>query len=298
MSSLDALYGTEDWDPPGIHEMRYQWNKVRWAQATQNTPQPAPQVEFLGQPGVRAQLEPWLTRKRPFPHVLIKGEPGLGKTQLGRWIAYQRGEPFTELMCPVTPDQIPDTGIVLLDEAHRLSKPEWLYPTMEEGVPTFIAATTRPDKLDGPFRSRFFVQVQLERYDEESMLDIVRDLAPEATDEQIAAFAKASAGSPRQATRLIETADGLGSYDPQEVLTTARITADGLTDDHIRYLIALKSTGRPTGVGQIAVLMYSDEDGVKQLERFLLGRGLMELKNSGRVLTHRGASYLKQVMGG
>jgi Holliday junction DNA helicase RuvB len=282
----------------GPATIQYNWSRVQWAKEASRASEPAPEVDFLGQPAVVNQLEPWLTRERPFPHVLIKGEPGLGKTQLGRWIAYQREEPFTELMCPVKPEQIPTHGIVLLDEAHRITKPEWLYPAMEDGVPTFIAATTRPDKLDAPFRSRFFIQVQLERYDQDSMLQIVRSLAPEATDEEIAILAKASAGSPRQAHRLVETAEGLGTYDSEAVLAASRITADGLTDDHIRYLIALKSTGRPTGVGQVAVLLYADEDGVKQLERFLLNRGLIALHNSGRVLTHQGALYLKEIMGG
>lgn len=278
--------------------MSYDWRKILWEKEIDADVDVIPQEEvtFIGQSGVMEQLEPWIKRLRPFPHVLIRGEPGLGKTQLARWIAYQRSEPFAELMCPVS--VIPLRGIVLLDEAHLLNKPEWLYKTMEIGTPTIIAATTRPDKLDGPFRERFFLNIHLDRYDLEDIVEIIHDLAPDATDDEVMALAKASAGSPRQARRLVETADSLNTFHAKNVLAGARITADGLTDEHIRYLIALKAMGRPTGVGQIAVLMYTDEDGAKQLERILFNRKLIQLKNSGRVLTHQGASYLKQVMGG
>lgn len=284
----------------------YSWRDVAWSrdfigeweEQYGNAAPPSEPVTFLGQAGAMEQLEPWVDRMRPMPHILLKGEPGLGKTQLARWIAYKRSEPFTELMSPIKPDQLPGRGIVLLDEAHLIKKPEWMYPIMEKGVPTIIAATTRPDKLDGPFRSRFFLTIHLDRYSQEDMVKIIADLAPDASSDIVEALAKASGGSPRQANRLVETAETLGEYDPKAVLAAARITADGLTEEHMRYLLALKTMVRPTGAGQIAVLMYSDEDGVKQLERFLLDLRFIELKNGGRVLTHRGASYLKRIMGG
>jgi replication-associated recombination protein RarA len=89
--------------------------------------------------------------------VLLTGEPGLGKTQFGRWLAWRRQKPFFERLAPVKPESLPPYGVLLLDEVHRQSDVESLFPVMDKGVLTVIAATTKPDKLDSAFRSRFLL---------------------------------------------------------------------------------------------------------------------------------------------
>ena len=70
------------------------------------------EVLFFGQEDVKNQIAPFLNRSQGFPNMLILGEPGIGKTQLAKWVASQRRELFDELLCPVKPEDVPDYGIV------------------------------------------------------------------------------------------------------------------------------------------------------------------------------------------
>ena len=112
-------------------------------------------------------------------------------------------------------------------------------------------------------------------------------------DESVEVLAKAAAGNPRQAERIVETAKGLDTHDPETVLSTCRITADGLTDLHLRYLEALTDLRRPVGLNQLATVLWSDEQTVRETERLLLEYGLVELSSSGRSLTRNGKRYVE-----
>jgi Holliday junction resolvasome RuvABC ATP-dependent DNA helicase subunit len=193
----------------------------------------------------------------------------------------------------VTPEQLPAAGIVLLDEAHRQTRPEPLWPFMENRHVTIIGATTRPEKLEPAFKSRFFLQLHLERYEDEAIEELMYHMIPEWPRMDISLLAKAAAGNPRQAERIIETAKGLGTLTPESVLSTCRITADGLTDMHLRYLEALEGQRRPVGLNQLATILWSDEQTVRETERLLLEYKLVELSSSGRTLTRKGKRYVE-----
>lgn len=226
------------------------------------------------------------------PHTLIYGEPGLGKTQLARKIAYERNEEFEELLCPVKPGDVPAFGVVLLDEVHKQRDPEPLFPLMEEGETTFLAATTRPEKLEPAFKSRFFLQFHMERYQPSEIQELIELTAEGVIAAKDAeALSHAAAGNPRQAERLIETGIRLGTYDPETVLTAARINGDGLTELHMKYLSLALQTGRPVGIGQIATMLYLDEQTTKEIERYLVEKGWVELMSNGRTLTREGRAY-------
>lgn len=253
--------------------------------------QHADEVPFIGQPQLKAQVEPFLARDK-FPHVLLTGDPGLGKTQFAMWIAWKRGRPFYERLAPVQLDELPPYGVMLIDEVHRQRNIEVLFPIMDKGILSLVAATTKPEKLDAAFRSRFLLTLHMRPYTEAEMAELITSMAPNHDEEHRATFARASAGNPRQAKRLVMTAEGLESWDPDRVLQSAQITADGLTYDHWVYLKVLKQTGRPTGIEQIATLARMDSDDLKRTERILLDLGLVQLKASGRKLTLRGEQYL------
>ena len=69
--------------------------------------------EYFGQKGAKQQIAPFLKREDSFPNTLLLGRPGIGKTRMARWIAGQRKEPFEEFLCPVNPDALPSSGIIM-----------------------------------------------------------------------------------------------------------------------------------------------------------------------------------------
>ena len=249
-------------------------------------------LRFFGQEEVLGQVAPFIERKAPFPHTLILGEPGIGKTRLARWIADQREEPFEELMSPAKPEDLPTKGIILLDEAHRQNRPEWLFPVMESATVTILGATTRPEQLEPAFASRFFLTLYLNRYSENAMVEMVQFLLPGADDVSVSIYAGASAGNPRQLERIVAVAEQLGANEAELVLSAIRVTGDGLTDVHMRLLRVLRKGNRPMGLGTIAVMLYLDESTVKQHERLLIEYDLVELRSNGRLITKAGKQYL------
>lgn len=276
------------------------WSKAVLHQASQLAPLKAPR-EFKGQPEAVAKVEPFL-KVAHFPHALITGEPGIGKTTFARWIAGRRAEQYTELHCPVHLDQMPATGVVFLDEIHRVTKPEWLYPIMDNVTVTILGATTRPENLDPALTSRFgTMRIKLRRYTNADMVSILWAMIrggdhldlPDVSDEHIEMLAGASAGNPRQLESIVKYAKALGTYDPQVVLSAARVTPDGLTESHIDILVALKKIGRAAGLDTLARHTFIDPDTIQDCERYLLEKGLIKLTPSGRKISAQGTHYIE-----
>lgn len=255
--------------------------------------QAAQEVRFFGQSQIKAQVEPFLDEDK-FPHALLSGDPGLGKTHFARWIAWRRKRPFYDRMAPVRIDELPVYGVLLLDESHRQRDIENLFRIMDEGLLTIIAATTKPEKLDDAFRSRFLLKLQLRSYSQTEMEEVIRAMAGgDPGPDAVSTFARASGGNPRQAELIVKTAKGLKSWDPTLVLQHAQVTADGLTVDHWTYLKALHRTGRPTGIEQLAMLSRCDVEDLRRAERLLLDLNLIDLRTNGRKLTLRGSQYIE-----
>ena len=258
--------------------------------------QKASEVPFIGQPHVRSQVEPFIDSEH-MPHILLTGDPGMGKTQFARWIAWRRDRPFFERMAPTQLSSLPPYGVVLLDEVHRQTNPESLFPIMDKGVLTFIAATTKPDKLDSAFRSRFLLSLRFRLYTVDELEEIILSMSGsrEIDEGYKKVLANAAAGNPRTAEKIVLTAKALGTFDPAEVLRAARITADGLTDDHFDYLRALEGSGKPMGLIELSSQTFLSDDRIRIVERLLAKSSLIALTASGRTLTLRGRQYVEKI---
>ena len=218
-------------------------------------------AEFIGQDGVKANLEILITaargRNEPIEHILIAGPPGLGKTTLANIMANEMGVNIRTTSGPAIEHQgalasiltnLEDRDIFFIDEIHRLARPveESLYPAMEDfkfdfvsgkgaGAQTFrlnlprftvIGATTRQGMLSAPLRDRFGAVYPLYFYGTDELFAIVMRsaaLLKVAIDDPGArVIASRARGTPRVANRLL-----------RRVRDFAQVRAQGRIDERI-----------------------------------------------------------------
>jgi Holliday junction DNA helicase RuvB len=252
--------------------------------------------DFIGQNDLKENLSVFIQaakkRSEPIEHVMLYGNPGLGKTTLAHIIANEMGSQIRVTSGPAI-ERVGDLAAVLsnlsrgdvlfIDEIHRINKTieEVLYPAMEDFALdiivgkgptartlrlnlerfTLIGATTRLSLLSGPLRDRFGVTHHLNFYEEE---DIEKILARSANIlkikiEQTAAklLASRSRRTPRIANRLL-----------RRVRDFAQVKGDGQVDE-MQCHAALK-------------MLDIDEVGLDQTDRRIL-KTIIEKFNGGPV---------------
>lgn len=199
--------------------------------------------EFVGQQKIKTPLQISIQaakkRNEPMEHILLYGNPGLGKTTLAGIIAREMGVQITTTAGPAL-ERVGDLAAILsnlqkgdvlfIDEIHRMNKTieEVLYSAMEDyaldiiigkgpaartlRMPlepfTLIGATTKMDLLSGPLRDRFGHMYHLEFYEPDDIDTIIRrnaarldtSLAPGAS----MIIAERARRTPRVANRLLK----------------------------------------------------------------------------------------------
>ncbi len=274
---------------------------------------------YIGQEKLKERLQvkidAALDRMDALGHILFAAQPGQGKSTLGRLVADNMGVPYSSMDMPVKWKSLQKVfmeaemhSVIMLDELHRLPKREQenLLPVLNEGtiqmdngkrlrLPSRIsifAATTEIQDIIKPLRDRFHFIARFEEYSDEDMAQIVArmavkvDLSP--SEDECMIFGRASASTPRQARNIILTARDLGSTDPDEVLEMAGITRDGLTEDHIEYLLALNQIGGRAGVENLSNMTGQPKDVLVDLEKLLINKGFIIYGAKGRELVMEG----------
>lgn len=235
-----------------------------------------------------------------FPHTLLFGIGGTGKTALGRAVGKELGYYFKRIeaanfkrRAEVVEWLIRHTkkasaaglhALLFVDECHRLvsETQEAFYDPMIEfrinelALPKFclFAATTRRDKLDNSFYGRFDKHWHIQRYPITDMLMIVHKLllkegmvsGPQAIHE----IAQRCLGIPRKATKLVQLvrdralSEGrrhISTEDALKCFDLAGIDGLGLDRVHLRYLEELSlASGKPRGLGGLAASIEEHED--------------------------------------
>jgi len=199
--------------------------------------------EYIGQEKIKDNMQVFvqaaLARGETLDHVLLYGQPGLGKTTLSNIIA---GAMNARLRITAGPaierpgdmaailNDLNEGDFLFIDEIHRLNRSieEILYSAMEDFVLdivigkgpgarsirldlprfTLVGATTRIGLLTAPLRDRFGVVHHLEPYTVPELATIVTrsaivldvGMTPEGAEE----IARRARGTPRIANRLLK----------------------------------------------------------------------------------------------
>jgi Holliday junction DNA helicase RuvB len=220
--------------------------------------------------------------------------------------------------------------VLFIDEIHRLAPAveEVLYPAMEDfqldliigegpsarsvriDLPPFtlVGATTRSGLLTTPLRDRFGIQMRMQFYERDELVEILNrqatklglDLASDGAVE----IAGRARGTPRVAGRLLRRVRDIasvGGYDTvgaevaDAALQRLEVDAKGLDAMDRRYLgcLAENYNGGPVGVETLAAVLSEQRDVLEEvIEPYLMQTGLLMRTPRGRCLSTNGWAYL------
>ncbi len=308
-----------------------------------NALRPLSFANFSGQDKIVENLQIFVSAARmrgeSLDHVLLHGPPGLGKTTLSNIIANELGVGFKVTSGPVLDKpgdlagiltSLEENDVLFIDEIHRLSPivEEYLYSAMEDfridilidkgpsarsiqidlNHFTLVGATTRSGLLTSPLRARFGINMHLEYYDLETLVQIVLRSANilniECERNAAAEIASRSRGTPRIANALLRRVrdfaqvKGSGKIDkPISIYALEALNIDrfGLDDVDNKILLTIidKFKGGPVGITTISTAVGEDAGTIEEVyEPFLIKEGFIKRTPRGREVTDLAYKHL------
>ncbi len=301
-------------------------------------------ADFIGQGLGRRNLETFITasvqRQDSLDHTLLHGPPGLGKTTMAQIISAELGVGFRATSGPVIAragdlaallTNLAPRDVLFIDEIHRLNPAveEILYPAMEDfqldliigegpsarsvriDLPQFtlVGATTRAGLLTTPLRDRFGIQMRMQFYSAQELVDILsrqsKKMNIKLADDGAIEIARRARGTPRVAGRLLRRVRDIVAVDGASIITKQaadsallRLEVDkqGLDQMDRKYLACLANNygGGPVGVETLSAVLAEQRDMLEEvIEPFLLQTGLLMRTPRGRCLSKLGWNYLE-----
>lgn len=281
--------------------------------------------EYIGQQKAKDKLQTYIKgikeRNLIFPHLLIYGKAGCGKTTLARIVANELGVKFQEVITANISDiEIlkyyiiqANKGIIFLDEIHSLPRDiaERIYTIMEDfkdnNKPiqpfTLVGATTELGELiknRNPFVARFKIKIELEDYNYQELEQIAKQYkdkmfkSDNISDIVYEIIAKNCRYTPRLAINLLE--ETIYSGNIETTLKNNNIIKNGYTYKDLKVLKYLAQNEKGIGLnGLAAYLETSTKNFQYEIEGLLIKNELITRGTRGRKITNKGLDLIKEL---
>ena len=257
-------------------------------------------------------------QRQPFPHTLIYGPSGAGKTTLAKYISSAinasdyislYAPELEALMLSMMLTSIEENSLIVIDEIHALKKGlvEQIYQPIEEfvyggeDIPPFtlIGITTDLNMLPDAFVRRFRLKYRVTLYTVPELAQVVSGLTTQNwSNDAIEAIANMSRGSPGLARNHVELIESMynGDISDTEILEYMKlqhIDILGLEEVDIEYMKVV-SRFDALALSTISSLLSEREKTIEEnIEPYLFRCGFVMKTSKGRVLTPRGKSYIR-----
>lgn len=286
---------------------------------------PSEWKHYIGQDNlkniIQARINGCKKRNEIFPHMLIDGMAGTGKSTIALLTAKKLGVNLVECVSNtiLSPQQFVDKlaevngGVLFVDETHEINRKiaNFILPLLEDFKIngkrikpfTFFGATTELGTLIKKYKplvERMKIQKTLEPYTKEELVNIIRQFKEKTfSDENIEdnvfeVIANNCRNTPRMGLRILENYIFMNK-PIKDVLRAEGIIKEGLTTQDIKILELLKEKEKGVGLNAISSFLgTSAENYLYKHESYLLQKGLITI-TSRRVITDQGKKFLKEV---
>ncbi|MBN2197933.1 Holliday junction branch migration DNA helicase RuvB [Candidatus Wolfebacteria bacterium] len=300
--------------------------------------------EYIGQEKIKKNLNLILKaakkRKEAIDHLLFYGPTGLGKTTLATLVAKEMKANLRITTGPAIQkvgelaailSSLEDKDILFIDEIHRLNRSieEVLYPALDShelhlvigkglgsrmvslNLPSFtlVAATTRPNLLSSPLRSRFGATFQFDYYlfnEIEIIIQRSADLMGiKIKPEAVSLLSRVCRFTPRIANRLLKRVRDFSEVNNLKIIDTKAVEQTlefmeidclGLEPCERKLLetIIKKFNNQPVGINTLTAALSEEKGVIEEVyEPYLIKLGLLRRTSSGRVTTSEARNHLK-----